>query len=285
MNSVSRSALPVQWKCIFKMDKLRKLKSILKKMDSALVAYSGGVDSTFLLKVAGDVLKDKILAVTADSPTYPKEELIFSKRMVKTLDLKHKIIKTSELKDKRFTSNRVNRCYFCKKELFSRLKDIAKVNRLNFVLDATTVSDKKDFRPGNKAKDELNIRSPLQEADFTKDDVRKYSKQLGLFTWNKPSLACLASRFAYGIKISNKLLKQVNQAELFLKRMGFKQIRLRHYDGLCRIEVFKDDIPKVFDKRDLIINRLKRLGYNYVTLDLEGYRTGSMNEVLERFRR
>lgn len=266
-------------------DKLRKLKDILKNMDSVLIAYSGGVDSTFLLKVAGNVLGDKVLAVTADSPTYPQEELAFSKKIAKALGTRHKIIKTNELKDKRFTSNMINRCYFCKKELFSRLKDIAKVNKINFVVDATTASDKKDFRPGNKAKAELNIRSPLQEAGFTKDEIRKYSRQLRLLTWNKPSLACLASRFAYGIKLSNKLLKQVNQAELFLKRMGFKQIRLRHYNGLCRIEVFKDDIPKVFDKRDLIINRLKRLGYNYITLDLEGYRTGSMNEVIQRFRR
>ncbi|MBI5144822.1 MAG: ATP-dependent sacrificial sulfur transferase LarE [Candidatus Omnitrophica bacterium] len=264
------------------MNKLRKLKKILQAMDSVLVAYSGGIDSTFLLKIAHEVLKDKVLAVTANSPTYPPEELTFSKRMARILGARHKIIQTQELQDARFIANPVNRCYFCKKELFSRLKDIARKNRLNFVADASNLSDKKDFRPGNKAKEELGVCSPLEQAGFTKDDIRRLSNKLGLKTWNKPSLACLASRIPYGTKITPHLLERIDKAENVLRRMGLNQVRLRHYNGLCRIEVMKKDILALIRKGDLIVERFKKMGYNYVTLDLEGYRTGSLNEVIKK---
>lgn len=261
------------------MSKLDKLKAILKSMGSVVLAYSGGVDSTFLLKVASDTLGDRVLAVTAVSATYPKEELDFSKRMAKKLGVGHKIIRTYELKDKRFSANPINRCYFCKRELFSRLNDIAKSNKFNFVADATNTSDKEDFRPGSIAKKELNIRSPLLEAGISKEDVRRLSKKLGLITWDKPAMACLASRIPYGRKITPPILRQVNNGEQYLRRIGFKQVRLRHYNGLCRIEVAKNEIPAFLNKRNMVVEKLKRLGYNYVTLDLEGYRTGSMNEV------
>jgi uncharacterized protein len=263
-------------------NKYTRLRDIIADMGSVLIAFSGGVDSAFLLKVASLVLpRDKILAVTAYSATYPKEELLFSKKIARKLRIRHKIIKTQELKDGRFVSNPINRCYFCKTELFSQLKDIAKKFKLSFVADASNVSDKNDFRPGNKAKEELKVRSPLQEAGFTKRDIRNLSKRLGLITWDKPSLACLASRIPYGIKVSKLLLQRINEAENYLRKLGFSQVRLRHYNGLCRIEVFKPEIPALLHKRNLILQKLKRLGYNYVTVDLEGYRMGSLNEVIK----
>ncbi len=263
------------------MNKLENLKHILKNMRSVVVAYSGGVDSTFLLKVAGDVLGDKVLAVTAVSPTYQRKELEFSRLMAKHLNVSHKIIKTSELNNKRFVSNPVNRCYFCKKELFGALKKIAKEKKFDFVIDASNSSDKFDYRPGTKAKEEFEVRSPLAEADLTKEEIRVLSKSLKLSSWDKPSLACLASRIPYGSKISKNILERIYKAETVLNSMGFKQVRLRHYDRLCRIEVPKNDIDRLINNRSLVVDELKKLGYNYITLDLEGYRTGSMNEVID----
>lgn len=263
--------------------KLNRLKKIISAMDSVLIAFSAGVDSTFLLKVASMVLaQDKVLAVTAYSATYPKEELLFSKDVARTFGVRHKIIQTYELEDRRFTANPINHCYFCKKELFGRLNDMAKKFKLNFVADASNTSDKEDFRPGNKAKTELKVRSPLQEAGFNKEDIRLLSKKLGLSTWDKPAMACLASRVPYGREITPRILARINKAEVFLRQLGFLQVRLRHYNGLCRIEVFKSDIPHLISQQDLIVKKLKRLGYNYITVDLEGYRTGSLNEVIKR---
>ena len=252
-------------------------------MGSVLLAFSAGVDSTLLLKAAAGILpKDKILAVTAKSATYPKEELLLAKKIARGMGIRHRIIETSELKNKKFASNPVDRCYFCKSELFRRLKDIARKENLNFVADASNLSDKSDFRPGAKAKRELQIRSPLEEAGFTKQDIRALSRKLGLNTWDKPALACLASRVPYGTKITPSLLNRIHKAENYLRSLGFRQVRLRHYNGLCRIEVFKKDIPALIKKRDYLVEKLKELGYNYVTVDLAGYRTGSLNEVLKK---
>ena len=262
--------------------KLTKLKEIIKKYRTCLIAFSGGVDSSFLLKVASLVLpKDKLLAVTADSPTYPREELISAKRIARSFGVRHKIIRTSELRNKQFISNPPERCYFCKRELFRALKKVAKDFSLNFVFDASTVSDKADFRPGNRAKIELKVRSPLQEAGLVKDQIRFLSRKLGLDTWEKPSLACLASRIPYGTKISRKILERINKGETILKKEGFTQVRLRHYNGLCRIEVPKKETWRLIKRKEHIVDRLKDLGYNYVTVDLEGYRTGSLNEVIK----
>ncbi|TRZ96244.1 ATP-dependent sacrificial sulfur transferase LarE [bacterium] len=262
-------------------NKFLRLKEIISKMGSVLIAFSGGVDSTFLLKAALLVLpEDKVLAITANSATYPREELICARKTAYGLEVRHKVIQTHELNDKRFLLNPAKRCYFCKSELFSRLKKEARKAGLNFVLDATNASDKKDFRPGAMAKNRFKIRSPLEEAGITKKEIRVLSRRLGLSSWDKPSLACLASRIPYGRKITPGLLKRIEQAESYLKRMGFKQVRVRDYDGFCRIEVDGQNIPRIMHKRNLVVEKLKGLGYNYITLDLEGYRTGSLNEVL-----
>jgi uncharacterized protein len=265
------------------VNKLNKLKEIISGSKSAVIAFSGGVDSTFLLSVASQILtRDKIIAVTANSVTYPKEELALAKKIAGVFKVKHKIIKTRELSDKRFISNPVNRCYFCKKELFSSLKCIADKNGFENIFDASNLSDKKDFRPGTKAKLELGVRSPLQEAGINKEEVRRLSKVLKLNTWDKPSLACLASRIPYGMRVSKKVLRRIEQGEELLRRAGFKQVRLRDYGGLCRIEVPKEDLQCAYAKLNRIVDKLKKLGYNYVTLDLEGYRTGSMNPALPK---
>jgi len=267
---------------IFK-DKLDHLKRIILSYRSTLIAFSGGQDSAFLLKVCALVLPpDKVMAVTAVSATYPKAELAKAKILVKQIGARHKVIRTAELNNKKFTANSPARCYFCKQELFSKLILIAKRNKLNFVLDASNISDKHDYRPGNLAKRELKIKSPLLEAGFSKEDIRRLSKKLGLSSWNKPSLACLASRIPYGIKITASRLKRIDQAEAYLNRLGFRQVRLRHHHDLCRIEVDKSDIRRLLHKRERIVKRLKDLGYNYITVDLEGYRTGSLNAVIGR---
>jgi len=266
------------------MDKLlsqsyKKLKNILSKMDSVLIAYSGGVDSSLLLKVACDVLARNVLAVVANSATYPKNELIFAKKMAKQIGARCLVIKTEELKNNDFLKNSLDRCYFCKRELFSKLNSIAKANRLQFVADGSNLDDRKDFRPGSLAKKEFHIRSPLAEAGLTKKDIRSLSKYLHLATWDKPSMACLASRILYGTKITEENLLRIDQVEVFLKSLGFNQVRAREYNGLCRIEVDKKQIPKLLTRRAFIVDSLKKLGYNYVTVDLEGYRTGSMNQM------
>jgi len=264
-------------------NKLVRLKRIISGHKSCVVAFSGGQDSAFLLKICSMVLPaDKILAVIAISATYPESELAKAKILANDIGIKLKVIKTAELKSKKFTANSIKRCYFCKKELFTKLIGIAKQNKFNFVLEASNLTDKKDYRPGNIAKKELRIESPLLRAGLSKEDICKLSKQLGLSSWNKPSLACLASRIPYGTKITRGLLKRIDQAEVYLTGLGFHQVRLRHYDGLCRIEVEKEDISRLLDRRQAIVRRLKGLGYNYITLDLEGYRTGSLNEVINK---
>jgi len=259
--------------------KLKKLKKILKELKSVVVAYSGGVDSTFLLKMATTVLgKENVLAVSAKSETYPSREAREARKIAAKLKAHYKVINTSELNIKNFSKNPVNRCYFCKKELFQKLKKTAEKNKYNAVVDGTNHDDLSDWRAGRRAAKELGVRSPLAEAKFTKNDIRFLSNKLMLPTAKKPSFACLASRFPYNHTITKKKLSIVDKAENFLRDLGFGQVRVRFYDQLARIEVGADKIKKLVNLRQTILKEFKKLGFIYVTIDLEGYRTGSMNE-------
>jgi uncharacterized protein len=262
-----------------KNEKLKKLKTILKDLKSVVLAYSGGLDSTFLLKFAVDTLgKDKVLAVTARSETYPASEYKEAKNLARSIGARHITIDTEELKMKEFRSNPVNRCYYCKKELFGRLASLARENEKNFVLDGTNFDDLKDTRYGRKAAAEFGVRSPLLEAKIGKSDIRKASKALGLSTFDKPSFACLASRIPFGHKIAIDGLAKIEKAEDFLRTLGFRQVRVRLHADIARIEVIKAEFGRAIKNRDKIIENLKRLGFVYVTLDMAGYRTGSMHE-------
>jgi len=252
-------------------------------MGRVVVAYSGGVDSTFLLRVAQETLgNENVLAVTALSPLFPERELAGAKRMAQEMGVKHVLIESNELEIDGFSKNPSNRCYFCKKELFEKMQNLARKEAISYVVEGSTLDDEKDHRPGRRAIQELGIRSPLQEARFTKEGVRELSRTLGLSTWDKPSFACLASRFPYGEEITPEGLRMVDEAEDFLFSLGFKQVRVRHYQSLARIEVFPEEMSRLMNGslREKVVNRLKKIGYRYVTLDLQGFRSGSMNEVL-----
>lgn len=262
--------------------KIKNLKSILKKLGSVVVAYSGGVDSTFLLKMAFDTLgREKVLAVTAKSEVFPGSELKEARRLAKRLGVRHAVIETHELKNKNFTKNPINRCYYCKKELFSKLKRMAKERKLQYVLDGTNLDDLRDLRFGRKAALELGIKSPLMEARLTKQDIRDASRRMRLPTWSKGAFACLASRFPYDKKINKSELKRIEELEDFLKSLGLKQVRIRMHGEVARIEVEASEITRLIDERvrKRIVNQFKKHGFTYITLDLAGYRSGSMNEI------
>jgi len=266
------------------MGKIIELKKVLARLGSVVIAFSGGVDSSFLLKIAKDTLPEKnILAVTAVSETYTGSELRQAKRFTKELGVRHKIIFTKELKDHDFTKNPVDRCYYCKKELFKRLADIVEEEGFYYVLDASNADDTRDYRPGAKAKKEFGVRSPLMEVGFSKEDIRRHSRELKLKTADLPSMACLASRFPYGEKINKKALRRIEAAEDFIKSLGVSQVRVRCHNNIARIEVEKQNIKRFVKGKfcDKITKRLRQLGFKYITLDLEGYRTGSLNEVLK----
>ncbi len=263
-------------------EKLLKLREIVGNLKSVVVAFSGGVDSTLVVKVCYDVLKDNSMAVTARSETYPDFEFEEAKKLAKEIGIRHLVLNTSELAIEGFASNPPNRCYFCKTELFEKLKDIAKQHRFLHVADGANLDDMEDYRPGLEASKELGVKSPLKEAGMTKKDVREASKMLNLPNWNKPAYACMSSRFPYGQSITEEKLKMVSEAEKYLRDLGLEQFRVRHHETIARIEVLPEDIHILTNSptRDELLSKFKEIGFTYVTLDLEGYRSGSMNEVL-----
>ena len=268
-------------------DKLKQLEQHIKQMGSLAVAYSGGVDSTFLLKLAHDLLQDQVIAVTARSSTYPEREFNKAAEFTRSTGIQHIVIEFDEMEIEGFTDNPPNRCYLCKYELFSKIKEVAGKRNIQFIAEGSNIDDLDDYRPGMQAIKELGIISPLKDAVLGKDAIRILSKQMRLPTWDKPAFACLASRFPYGVKITREKLLMVDRAEQYLLNLGFQQVRVRHHVDTARIEVSGTERQKFFDLglMDDIYKQFRKFGFAYASLDLKGYRTGSMNEVIDTKKR
>ena len=263
-------------------ENLEQLKKTLREMGTVLIAYSGGVDSSFLAVTAHEVLGLNSLAVFASSPVAPPMEKEAAESLAHQFGLRFRIIESNEMANPDFVANPPERCYYCKRELFSELKPIALAEGLKWVADGTNADDLSDYRPGRKASAEAGIRSPLLEVGLTKAEIRQQSRAQGLPTWDRPASPCLASRIPYGIPVTAETLNKIAQGEKYLHNLGLRQVRLRHHGDIARIELDQPDMAKIIktDIRQGIIEHFKALGYKYVTLDLTGYRTGSLNEVL-----
>lgn len=262
------------------VEKHDRLRAIMGTLQGCVVGFSGGVDSTLLLAVAVEVLGKQVLAVTATSETYPERELAEARDLAAALGARHRVIVSEELDLPEFRHNPRNRCYYCKKELFGKLIAIAVEEGLPFVLDGTNIDDLGDHRPGRQAAAEIGVRSPLEEAGLTKDDIRALSQALGLPTWDKPAFACLSSRFPYGTAITRERVRQVGLAEESLFKLGFRTLRVRYHDTVARLELGPEEFTLATTTlRDQVLQGVKAAGFTYVAVDLQGYRTGAMNEA------
>ena len=268
-------------------DKEQRLKAIVAQQGSMVVAYSGGVDSTYLAVIAHEVLGDRALAVTGVSPSLAKVEREEATSLALRFGFRHRLLETYELDNPLYMANNTNRCFFCKDELFNQLSQLAAQEGYACVADGFNLDDLKDFRPGHKAGAKYQVLSPLNDAELTKADIRSYSRERGLPTWDKPAMACLSSRFPYGTPIDVESLRRIDTAETFLRGLGFRQLRVRHHDRIARIEVEPEDLPRLIESqvRDQVVRKLRELGYLYITLDLTGYRSGSLNEAVPHLTR
>jgi uncharacterized protein len=263
-------------------EKARRLQEILAGYESVLIAFSGGVDSAYLAIAAAQALGSRALAVTADSPSYPDTHRRLALSIANDFGFAHEIIHTDELDRPDYRANPANRCYYCKDELYGRLKALADERGIAAIVDGNNADDRGDYRPGRQAAREHGIHSPLDEANLTKDDIRELAREAGLESWNEPASACLSSRVPYGTEVSNEVLRQIEQAEDVLRELGFRIFRVRHHDAVARLELAKAEMARALDPEinARLVASLKALGYQYVSLDLQGYRLGSLNEAL-----
>jgi uncharacterized protein len=263
-------------------EKYHQLQTIFREMDRTLIAYSGGVDSALIAKVAQDVLGDRALAITAISPSLLPEELVEAEEQAQAMGILHEIVETQEMENPNYTSNPINRCYFCKSELHDTLKPLAIDRGYPYVVDGVNADDLRDYRPGIQAAKERGVRSPLAEVGFSKLEVRELSKQLGLAWWDKPAQPCLSSRFPYGEEITLTKLQRVGRAEIYLRKLGYRNLRVRSEGETARIELLPEKIQEFVVNTDLseVVKAFQNYGFSYVTLDLEGYRSGKLNQVL-----